>query len=406
MPNNPITASVHSWEAQASGNFVRGKVFGLDGAPQNGYGVVFSGVGPDQDWACENYDLTGPHEGYPDWQAGYYSTILHIPSPLEVRFWLWLVDPATGSRLSDVAILDNTLPELRGLSQCVCDWFVKPTDPPPVPPATSTHFSQRDPRWSLDILGTSPTLTIGTAGCLISAIAGVLVDWGVSTDPGRLNAWLRSHDGYLNGDLLLLKAPAGLGADLVQVIRCRTTPAPLGAINDHLAAGRAVIAQVNAHPGHPHAPHWLRLLAPETAPDDRTDIIPAPLRDIIPAPLRDIIPAPLRDYHGSDPWRDFNPQSTIRNPQLLRDYHASDPWRDPGDELTSLLHEYALPGWDAARVITGAVVYEHSPARVLPVNHTLDGPAQDPPALLRHIGYGIYTPLGSVTPMVQKTLEE
>jgi hypothetical protein len=51
------------WEPQPSGNFVRGKVFGWDGKPQNGYGVVFSGEGPDGAWAAERPDITGPHEG-------------------------------------------------------------------------------------------------------------------------------------------------------------------------------------------------------------------------------------------------------------------------------------------------------------------------------------------------------
>jgi hypothetical protein len=48
---------------------------------------------------------------------------------------MWLVDPAdpSGKRLSDIAIIDNTLPELDGMSQCVCDWFVRKVEQPPEP---------------------------------------------------------------------------------------------------------------------------------------------------------------------------------------------------------------------------------------------------------------------------------
>ena len=53
-----------------------------------------------------------------------------------------------------------------------------------------TSFSQRDTRWQAELLGTGP-ITIGRAGCLITAMASILVDFGVPTDPHRLNLWLR-----------------------------------------------------------------------------------------------------------------------------------------------------------------------------------------------------------------------
>lgn len=213
-----------------------------------------------------------------------------------------------------------------------------------------TQFSQRDQRWSRNPLGTSPTLTIGSAGCLITALAGVLVDWGVNTDPGRLNRWLRTRRGYHDQSRLRFKAVAGLGADLIQLIRCRSVPAPVAILDSQLAPGYAVITEVNADPGRPHASHWLRLLGPADAPGNQTD------------------------------------------------YTIMDPWRDPGDEVTSLLQAYGLPTWDAARVITAAVVYRHNDARVIPFGVPGNGPVQDAPA--------IHTPAGMEYPMGPKPLQE
>jgi hypothetical protein len=177
-----------------------------------------------------------------------------------------------------------------------------------------TPFSQRDPRWSRNGLGDS-ALTIGEAGCLITAIASMLTDWNVATDPARLNRWLRNNAGYHNGALFRFASVAGLGADLVELVPCPRTPAPIPGIVHALHTGRAVIAEVNARPGKPHSSHWIRLLPPI---DDASR------------------------------------------------FHVMDPWRDPGDELTTLPPAYALTGWDPARILTCVAVYQHNTARVIP----------------------------------------
>jgi hypothetical protein len=119
-----------------------------------------------------------------------------------------------------------------------------------------TAFSQRDPRWSGDPLGTCG-YTLGRAGCLVTAAASVLADFGVSTDPKRLNAWLRDHDGYADGCLFRFAAIAGVGAELVELIRRPASPAT-GDILDALDAGRAVIAEL-ARDG--ITTHWVRIYA-------------------------------------------------------------------------------------------------------------------------------------------------
>jgi hypothetical protein len=203
-------------------------------------------------------------------------------------------------------------------------------------------FSQQDPRWSRNSLGDSTTLTIGMAGCLISAIASMLADWGVATDPGRLNRWLRAHGGYLNGVLFRFTSVAGLGADLVEHVRCPYVPAPISGIDAALARGCAAVVELNAHPGQPHYAHWVRLLASGAGPDDRAD------------------------------------------------YGIMDPWSPPGHEQTTLLAAYALPGWDAARVITAVAVYRHNTARVIsfPIAATAEGPTQNGDAIYTSPGKG------------------
>jgi len=57
------------------------------------------------------------------------------------------------------------------------------------------RFAQDDPRWADDELGPAPS-TMGQEGCAVSSAAMVLVFYGQDVDPGRLNAFLSSKNGY------------------------------------------------------------------------------------------------------------------------------------------------------------------------------------------------------------------
>ena len=109
------------------------------------------------------------------------------------------------------------------------------------------QFSQRDPRWAADLLGSSD-ITLGRAGCLITAAATMVADWGVETEPGRLNAWLRSHGGYLRGNLLIFGTLVGLGAQCIGYVDCKAVPAPVHRMRDALSAGNVVFAAVDWSP--------------------------------------------------------------------------------------------------------------------------------------------------------------
>ena len=56
-------------------------------------------------------------------------------------------------------------------------------------------FRQGDERWRGDLLGPTPN-TLGAEGCAVASAAMVLASYGYDTDPGRLNAFLQTNDGF------------------------------------------------------------------------------------------------------------------------------------------------------------------------------------------------------------------
>lgn len=75
---------------------------------------------------------------------------------------------------------------------------LRPPTPDPVAP---TPFSQRDPRWAMVRLGTSP-YTMSNAGCAVTACTMVasVVEPGIT--PLELATWLNAHVGFTTGGLL------------------------------------------------------------------------------------------------------------------------------------------------------------------------------------------------------------
>lgn len=176
--------------------------------------------------------------------------------------------------------------------------------------ATIQAFSQRDARWRQMKLGAS-ALTMGEAGCLITAVASLLADWGVATDPARLNAWLNAHGGYAppadggGACRFVFQAVEPLGARLRSWVDCYATPANLTRVARATEDGYAALALVDTRPGDDVQAHWVRLL------DARQ-----------------------------------------------RDCLIMDPWQAPGQEVGSLVARYGGKGWDAGRAIFVFAVYE------------------------------------------------
>jgi hypothetical protein len=167
-------------------------------------------------------------------------------------------------------------------------------------------YSQRDPRWSSQQLGTGK-LTVGQAGCLLCSAAAMLATWGTDIDPGRLNVHLISNHGYASGNLFVYAAVESFGCRFSELIRCHTTPAPVGRLREAIAAGAGVLACVDWTPGGVFQQHWVWL-------------------------------AELGELSG----------------------HVVDPWQYPGRELIGL-DKYLAQGWKPARGIFAAAIYSRVP---------------------------------------------
>lgn len=168
-----------------------------------------------------------------------------------------------------------------------------------------TSYSQRDVEWSEDRLGATKDLTLGQAGCLVTSIASTISDL---TDriiaPGELNWWLRENKGFVGGGLFVFTSVEALGLHYVRRIDCQTEPAPIAHLAEVLEAGSAVVIQVDSRPGDKLDQHWVRLLAVDE-----------------------------------------------------KDGQIMDPWQLPGGELVKL-SKYFATGWDSARAIFTAVIYQ------------------------------------------------
>lgn len=111
-----ITA-VSRCERQPAGNWFEGKTY-IGGTPQSGFKVVFS-------YAADAPPITapvisGPHEGYPGWDQGYYSHIISSSGPMAGTWFVWVVDDA-GQRISEIASWTSTGPG-EGCNQAVVDF--------------------------------------------------------------------------------------------------------------------------------------------------------------------------------------------------------------------------------------------------------------------------------------------
>jgi len=76
-------------------------------------------------------------------------------------------------------------------------------------------FLQGDPAWGHDQSG-SGRYTLSQVGCAISSSAMVMKFYGIDTNPGRLNAFLRDHGGFDENNDLRWEGPPALAPDRVR----------------------------------------------------------------------------------------------------------------------------------------------------------------------------------------------
>jgi hypothetical protein len=108
---------------------------------------------------------------------------------------------------------------------------------------TISVMSQQDGAWAGAHLGTSPTETVGSAGCAITAVAMMLRHYGIDTDPGTFNNWLTGNGGYAYDDQLIWGAVTTYSGG--RVAFSGWLGADQGVIHGELDAGRPVVAEVS-----------------------------------------------------------------------------------------------------------------------------------------------------------------
>ena len=91
-------AIVTRCEPNAGVTYVEGTTY-VEGVPQSGYLVVFSWMA---DGPIVARTLSGPHEGYPGWDPGFFSHLLGTGGPREGDWYFWIIDE-TDARISEIA---------------------------------------------------------------------------------------------------------------------------------------------------------------------------------------------------------------------------------------------------------------------------------------------------------------
>ena len=109
--------------------------------------------------------------------------------------------------------------------------------------ASIATMGQQDAAWAGAPLGSSPTETIGSAGCAITAVTMMLRYYGMDTDPGAFNAWLTANGGYAYDDQLIWDAVTRYSGG--RVAFSGWIGPDLGIIEGELDAGRPVVAEVH-----------------------------------------------------------------------------------------------------------------------------------------------------------------
>ena len=78
-------------------------------------------------------------------------------------------------------------------------------------------YKQCNSSYGSDPLGTGGGQTICSAGCAMSSVAEMLLHWKVAMDPGQLNKWLDTHNGYEDGDLIVWSSVDVLGPTFIAI---------------------------------------------------------------------------------------------------------------------------------------------------------------------------------------------
>ena len=110
-------------------------------------------------------------------------------------------------------------------------------------------FLQGDPVWGQDQLGES-IHTMGQVGCAVTSAAMIMKFYGLDTDPGRLNVFLREHGGYDENNDLKWEGPTVLAPERVR--HAYEDLPSYYLIDSNLARGNPVIVRLHLASGWTH----------------------------------------------------------------------------------------------------------------------------------------------------------
>ncbi len=112
-------AVVGRCDPQEAGNWFDGKTY-INGEPKSGYMVAFS-YAPDGPAVASIQ--SGPHEGYTNWDAGYYSHIINSAGAKAGSWFVWVEE--NGQRISEIANFSTDGPG-GSCNQAVVDFDSRP----------------------------------------------------------------------------------------------------------------------------------------------------------------------------------------------------------------------------------------------------------------------------------------
>lgn len=110
-------------------------------------------------------------------------------------------------------------------------------------------FLQGDDAWGDDQLGTG-SHTMGQVGCAVTSAAMIMKFYGLDTDPGRLNVFLREHGGYDENNDLRWEGPTALAPTRVRHVYEDLPSYHL--IDSNLSHGNPVIVRLHLPGGTTH----------------------------------------------------------------------------------------------------------------------------------------------------------
>ena len=111
------------------------------------------------------------------------------------------------------------------------------------------QFFQADPRWSDELLGNTPG-TLGAQGCAVSSASMVLSHYGMDVDPGRLNVFLKQHNGFEGAGWLRWESAAEFTPGLIE--KAYEDLPSYALIDWNLIHGNPVIVRVRLSTGITH----------------------------------------------------------------------------------------------------------------------------------------------------------